>query len=33
MTTQQLEPIAELIAARIAWQQFNIDNTQEETAQ
>jgi hypothetical protein len=33
MTTQQLEPIAELIAARIAWQQFNINNQQEDTAQ
>jgi hypothetical protein len=33
MTTEQLEPIAELIAARIAWQQFNINNQQEDTAQ
>jgi hypothetical protein len=33
MTTEQLEPIAELIANHIAWQQFNIDNPQKDTAQ
>jgi hypothetical protein len=33
MTTQQLEPIAELIAARLAWQQIEIDQAQEDTAQ
>ena len=33
MTTQQLEPIAELIAARLAWQQLEIDQAQEDTAQ
>jgi hypothetical protein len=33
MTTQQLEPIAELIAARLAWQQLEIDQAQEDVAQ
>jgi len=31
MTTQQLEPIAELIAARLAWHQLEIDNAQRDT--
>jgi hypothetical protein len=33
MTTEQLEPIAELIAARIAWHQLEIDNAQKDTDQ
>lgn len=33
MTTEQLEPIAKLIANHIASQQFNIDTPQKDTAQ